>query len=475
MKTIKTLRNSTPKINFIIYFLFAVVVTGCSKDDGPPSQEIIKSSEKQITSFVFLSKDTSFPTDLVATINEENNTIEAPVPSDADVSNLLPEIKISQGATIDKTTAQNFIDPVLYTVTAEDGTTNSYTITVKLKSIQKIALEQILEDNPENELDWDLTNTLDSELGNLDGVITDEDGNITGLFLDFKNINELSPEIALLFNLELLKLDGNPITELPVEIGLLTTLIEISLKGTQLTTIPAEIGFLTNLEGLLIEDNPLTSLPPEIGLLSNLRRLDLENNQITSLPPEMGFLSNLIFLFMEESNLPEIPMSLAFLTTFNDFLGLSDLPPANIVSQKDALISVYSANPDNTLNWEVGTFPEVTFNENGDPIAITMNNKGLKRLPLTLAQLTSLESLNVNGNSLESLPASLAAINTLNTITVANNELSTVPTEFGLMNNLTLLSLTQNPITSIPQEVCDLQISNGGILTILTDPGEGCN
>ena len=223
MKTILTLLKISIRPGLIILIIVLAGLTSCSKDDGPPPQEIIKSSENQITSFVFLSKDTSFPTDLVATINEENNTIEAPVPSDADVSNLLPEIKISQGATIDKTTAQNFIDPVLYTVTAEDGTTNSYTITVKFKSIQKIVLEQILEDNPENELDWDLTNTLDSELGNLDGVETDVDGNITGLFLGSKNIKVLSPEIALLSHLELLSLDGNPITTLPSEIGQLTT------------------------------------------------------------------------------------------------------------------------------------------------------------------------------------------------------------------------------------------------------------
>ena len=479
MKTLKSLSKKTPLRCLFLLILTIASIIGCSKDDAPEvktvPEEIVKSSAKQITSFIFLSNDTSFPTDLEATIDEENNTIEAPVPSDADVSNLLPEIKISKAATIDKTTAQNFTDPVVYTVTAEDGTTSSYTITVKFKSTQKIALEQILEDNPENELNWDLTNTLDSELGNLDGVTTDGDGNITGLFLDFKNINNLSPEIALLHSLELLKLDGNPITELPVEIGLLTTLIEISLQETQLTTLPAEIGFLTNLEGLFIEGNPLTTLPPEIGLLSKLTRLDLKNNQLTSLPPEMGFLSNLIFLFLEESNLTEIPISIAFLTTFNDFIGLSVLPPANIVSQKDALISIYSANPDNTLAWSVDNFQEIDFDDNGNPTGVTMNNKNLSRIPLSISSLSNLETLNINGNNLESLPATIANINTLNVITAANNSLSTVPSEFGLMTNLALLSLTQNPITSIPQEVCDLRTSNGGRLTILTDPNEGCN
>ncbi len=476
MKTIKT------KAFEILICLLIIAIAGCGKDDGPepvvesiPEEKTALSSEKQITSFVFLTKDTSFPVDLVATLDQENNMIEALVPSDADVSNLLPEIKISNAATIDKTNAQNFTEPVLYTVSAEDGTTNSYTVSVKPTSIQKIALKLILENNPENTLNWDLKNTIDSELGNLDGVTIDGDGLITGLFLDSKNISELPPEIILLSSLELLKLDDNPITELPVEIGQLTALTEISLKETQLNAIPAEIGLLTNLNVLLIKGNPITTLPPQIGLLKNLSRLDLVNNEITSLPPEMGFLSNLNFLIVEESNLAEIPTSLAFLTTLNEFIGLSVLPTATIVSSKDALISIYSANPENTLEWEVDNFPDIDFDDDGNPTLITINNKNLNQIPLTISSLSSLETLNANGNNLENLPATLATINTLSVITVANNNLSTVPSEFGILNNLALLSLTGNPITSIPQEVCDLQTSNGGILTILTDPGKGCN
>ncbi len=109
------------------------------------------------------------------------------------------------------------------------------------------------------------------------------------------------------------------------------------------------------------------------------------------------------------------------------------------------------------------------------PVVITANNKKLTRIPSSIGQLTALEVLNINSNNLESLPATLGNINYLTTITAANNNLNTVPSELGQLTNLTLLSLTQNPITSIPQEVCDLQPSNGGILTLLTDQGEGCN
>ena len=314
MKTIKTLRKSTRKINFIIYLLFVFVVAGCSKDDEPDIKEIVKSSEKQITSFVFLITDNPLQIDAVATIDKENKTIIATVPPDADISGLLPEIKISKAATINPNTAQNFAQPIKYTVTAEDGSTATYMVTLLAPSTQKVTLQAIIDDNPDHTLDWDLSNTSNSDLGNLDGVETDGDGNINGLFLRSKNIKEVSPEIALLSHLELLSLDGNPIKTLPPEIGQLTALIEISLKGNQLTSIPVEIGLLINLEGLLIENNPISTLPSEIGLLRKLRRIDLEGNQISSLPPEMAFLTNLEFLFLDESNLVEFPISVFQLT-----------------------------------------------------------------------------------------------------------------------------------------------------------------
>jgi len=182
---------------------------------------------------------------------------------------------------------------------------------------------------------------------------------------------------------------------------------------------------------------------------------------------------------MADNNIEFIPESVANLKLFND-PGMTfsyDDTSAEIrtVSQMDALISIYSANPGNTLDWGVDNYPQVEFKANGEPRTITMNNKNLTRIPPNITAMTSLEGLNVNSNNLTSLPTELADINTLIVITAANNGLNTVPAAFGQLNNLALLSITNNPITSLPQEVCDLQTSNSGILTILADPGEGCN
>jgi len=74
----------------------------------------------------------------------------------------------------------------------------------------------------------------------------------------------------------------------------------------QLTgTIPPEIALLSNLETLRISTNQLTGpIPPELGNLSNLEALDLSYNQLTAnLPPEMGNLTNLRVLNLEHNQL----------------------------------------------------------------------------------------------------------------------------------------------------------------------------
>jgi len=541
MKTRTTLYKNIFPIKLIAVLLLVTNTIGCSKDNDSASKEITKSSEKQITSFVFRSANTIFQTDLAATIDEENKTIDVTVPPDADVSNLLPEIKISQGATIDKTTAQNFAQPVMYMVTAEDGSTATYTITVHFPLTQRQILQAILDVNPGNTISWDLSNT--GNLNDLDGVVINSEDEIvrlsigesgittlpkeiglltelTYLYLGESELREVPSEIGQLTNLEKLFLHDNFITSLPKEIGDLSSLLFLGLDNNELTSIPEEINTLTNLEKLIVSSNQLrslptsiggmvslteltlssnlltelpieigalvnleslflggnelTTIPKELGKLVNLEILSLSNNQLTSVPPELGFLINLTTLRLSENHITSLPLSVYYIKNFhNPTMTIThDLVQTGNDTPVEALIGIYTANPGNTLGWSVDHYPEVTFHDNGNPKTITMNNKNLTRIPENINRINSLETLNANNNNLESLPATIGDINTLNVITAASNNLSTVPSELGQLNNLALLSLTDNPLNSIPQEVCDLQTN--GDLTLLTDPGEGC-
>ncbi|WP_273276849.1 hypothetical protein [Maribacter polysiphoniae] len=479
-----------------------------------------KSSAKQITSFVFLLTNNPIDVNVVATIDEENKTITAAMPPSTDLSGLLPEVQLSELATIDLTAAQNFTGPLEYTITAEDGSTTVYNVTITALLTQRQILQAILDANPGNTLSWNLQNTAD--LDALNGVTTNTEGKIIKLRLD-ANLISIPPEIGQLIDLEDLNIAENQLTSIPKEIGQLTNLTRLHLGDNLLTAIPPEIGQLIDLSSLVLNQNELTELPPELAQLTNLKdlglgdnqftsvppeiwkligleSLDLSKNQLTSLPKEIGLLTNLAWLTLIDNQLSELPPEIGFLINLEILNivrnNLMTIPIAilNLLtwnntsmelsldagielenSQKDALISIYSANPGNTLGWGVDNFPEVSFHSNGDIKGITMNNKNLTRIPENISALSRLENFNVNSNNLDNLPAELGAISSLVVITAASNQLNTVPPELGQLNNLALLSITNNPLTSIPLAVCNKQISNGGILTLLTDPGEGCN
>jgi len=75
----------------------------------------------------------TFPTQLSsATIDTTNHTVSVDVTNNSDITNLTPTITLSYGATINPTsgTARNFTNPVNYTVTASDESTQVWVITV---------------------------------------------------------------------------------------------------------------------------------------------------------------------------------------------------------------------------------------------------------------------------------------------------------------------------------------------------------
>jgi hypothetical protein len=95
---------------------------------------IALSSSKAITSFSFTTPATT------GTIDETGKTVSLAVPSATIVTALVPTVAVSPKATISPAsgTAQDFTSPVNYTVTAEDGTTQVYVVSVSfLTGIEK--------------------------------------------------------------------------------------------------------------------------------------------------------------------------------------------------------------------------------------------------------------------------------------------------------------------------------------------------
>lgn len=87
-----------------------------------------KSSDKKILTLAFNSLNPI----ITATIDETNKKITATVPANTDLTTLIPTITSSPKSTISPNTgvAQNFTNSVNYTITAEDGSTQVYAVTI---------------------------------------------------------------------------------------------------------------------------------------------------------------------------------------------------------------------------------------------------------------------------------------------------------------------------------------------------------
>jgi hypothetical protein len=109
-------------------FALSAVFSSCQKSD-----------EKQITEFRFKSPLA------VGVINQDAKTVTVAMPEGTDVTKLAPVIIVSSLATVDPASgvAQNFTNPVNYTVKAENGTTAVYKVTVTVGTAGQSDAKQI--------------------------------------------------------------------------------------------------------------------------------------------------------------------------------------------------------------------------------------------------------------------------------------------------------------------------------------------
>ena len=112
------------------------IIWSCKKEDPIPA----KSTAKDISTFAFSGISPAVNGTISGT------SISATVPFSVDVTTLAPTIALSPKATVSPASgsAQNFTNPVTYTVTAEDGTNQKYTVTVTKSAAPKSTEKAIL-------------------------------------------------------------------------------------------------------------------------------------------------------------------------------------------------------------------------------------------------------------------------------------------------------------------------------------------
>ncbi|GAB1855552.1 hypothetical protein MHTCC0001_03860 [Flavobacteriaceae bacterium MHTCC 0001] len=130
--TISEKATVQPSSNTEQDFTNPVTYTVTAEDDSSKAYivtvetEVLLSPKKDITEFVILG--------VSGEINNSDKTINLTLPEDTDVTALTPTITISEKATVQPSSniEQDFTNPIPYTVTAEDNSSQVYIVTVEV-------------------------------------------------------------------------------------------------------------------------------------------------------------------------------------------------------------------------------------------------------------------------------------------------------------------------------------------------------
>lgn len=442
-----------------------VKITITAEDGSTVTYDIVVTVESNnannILSLTFSITDNPIPVTIVGEIDEENKAITFETPLSTDISSFLPNILTSEGSHFSPEGRQDFNEPVVYTITAENGSEKNYEVIWEIS--QRDILLTLYHENPENTLNWDLENP---DITTWEGVTTDAEGNVIELSLGNKFINHIPKAIGRLTLLTTLNLSSNFISEIPAEIGKLANLTQFSMYGNGLTSLPSAIGQLIQLQTLGVSANALRSLPPEIGQLTNLVDLFIGGNELDTLPKEFSLL-NITSLELLENNFATVP-SFVFRMPNLETFSISQNPLKSLPS------TIGEAKKLKFLSIRDSFFNEVPDEIGGleSLISLNLSNGKLITIPNTIGQLTNLENLSLRNNLITQLPQEIGQLIQLKEFSCSGNQLASLPEELGLLINLETLSLTSNPsLATIPQAVCDLE-STG--TNIFLDPATVC-
>jgi formylglycine-generating enzyme required for sulfatase activity len=123
-----------------------------TKADFPPAEPPTPSNAKEITAFSVLGIGGT----ITNNPNGSTGSISLVLPYGTDRSSLTPAITCTTGAVVIPVsgTAQDFTTPAAYTVTAQDGTTRTYTVTVTNADIASISMVSVSGGTVTEDIGW---------------------------------------------------------------------------------------------------------------------------------------------------------------------------------------------------------------------------------------------------------------------------------------------------------------------------------
>lgn len=280
----------------------------------------INNTESSIEKFHFLaSENTGLAKDLVGELQEygNKNIFVVNVDFDTNVTALIPNIELSQGATVDINGAQDFSKTVVYKVTSEDGKkVKEYHVVTA--NPDKAALIAIYNANYTGMPDtmaftWDIT---EPDLDKWEGVgLNDEKSRVSTLFFSLTRVTELPEELGNLTELTSFQLSGFTNPELPKSFKNLQKITFLNFStnsdpNTGWESIPSQIFELKELKTLSLNNYRISEISDDIVKLKDkLRSLMITENKvkITTISDEMENMEKLVSLTLTNNTKDILP------------------------------------------------------------------------------------------------------------------------------------------------------------------------
>lgn len=274
----------------------------------------------------------------------------------------------------------------------------------------------------------------------------------------------LPEEMQFLDRMEILNLEFNEGLNgpLPLALSRMDKLRHVGLQWCNISgTIPTWIGQLTNLQFLGLGNNALTGeVPSELATLENLELLGLDDNDLNANIALFHSLTGIKSLYLEDNRITG---------TLSDTL-LASWPELQELDLSNNLLS--GSLPDDFFNHFndlrvvdisknalTGILPMPSWDNKKIEFLSLKENKLQGPIPSELFRLRMLKHLDLSQNDFTSLPLSMGQMTRLESLFVGTNPFDEGPIPLFLMNlvNLRELSLKSSRLDgSIPNNISEL-------------------
>lgn len=155
--TLKNIYLITLCTSLFLGFMSCELEDTVEEEKAPSEPEVILNTENSIMSFLVVLNDVEYK----AEIDTLNNSILLILPFGTDLTSILPNVIVPENATIspNPSSVQNYEEGVIFTITAEDGSTKEYEVTIIAPSDENNIIDLTIE----NELSQSIRGFIDEE------------------------------------------------------------------------------------------------------------------------------------------------------------------------------------------------------------------------------------------------------------------------------------------------------------------------